>query len=448
MLKQLYVGIDVHRKTHYAALLPTAKLKDNEGEWKKAQTLEFGNNRADFERLALLISSQAKATSDVSVAVDHTGGHYSEPVTYFLLSKGYDIWHLTASGIKAAKERFLGEENKTDKIDAATSAYLLYLRDLHGVSLHVSATNADLESKAALLRSMVLQRRQYGKLSVQARNRLHSFLHAIFPEGEEDHFRPLLKIIPSYPTPEDILKSDGLSGIRGVARQRRERIVELAGQTVGIPPITYRWLIRDLCRQINETEEKLKSLDATLQSEVESHEYGPILLSFPCVGAVCAATIIGATRDIHSWPNKKKFKKAMGVYGTVRQTGSRPSLYRTGRAGNALCKQALFMANLAGLRYQDQSDFRDYYLVQLRKGRKKMQALVRSMSKMAEIMYHCLRDGEAYVYRGTYRTREIRSPSTTETSGGSTDNVRKPKIEGECDKAEDSAPNDDLTDSV
>ena len=145
-MKSLYVGIDIHSRTHQVALLPLHMIEGAGARWKNVRTVTIGNNLDDYERVDALIKAQIGDGDDVSIAVDFTGGHYSEPITYFLKSRGYNVFYLTPMGVKAAKERFLGEENKTDNIDAATSAYLLYLRDKHGVSLHITATTPRLSN--------------------------------------------------------------------------------------------------------------------------------------------------------------------------------------------------------------------------------------------------------------------------------------------------------------
>jgi len=60
------------------------------------------------------IESQGGSADEATVAVDHTGGHYSEPLVAFLLSKGYDIHYLEPMAVKGARERLLDEENKSD----------------------------------------------------------------------------------------------------------------------------------------------------------------------------------------------------------------------------------------------------------------------------------------------------------------------------------------------
>ena len=138
-MKKLYVGIDVHLKQHVVSIVPVTTFQDNKTGWKKTRSIKIGNNRQDFEYLDLLLKSQITKVNQVYVAIDHTGGHYSEPISYFLKSKGYEVYYLGTASAKAAKERLLGEENKTDKIDSATLAYLLYLRDLHKINLNITA---------------------------------------------------------------------------------------------------------------------------------------------------------------------------------------------------------------------------------------------------------------------------------------------------------------------
>jgi len=118
-----------------------------------------------------------------------------------LQNLGYKVYYLEPRAVKAAKERLLDEESKSDVIDATSFAYLLYLRDAHGLSFRILAVTPELMSKAAVLNSLTLQRWQINKLIGQATNRLHQLLLAVFPEAERRYFEQLLKITPLYPTP-------------------------------------------------------------------------------------------------------------------------------------------------------------------------------------------------------------------------------------------------------
>ncbi|MBA7628044.1 hypothetical protein ES703_35514 [subsurface metagenome] len=44
---------------------------------------------------------------------------------------------------------------------------------------------------------------------------------------------------------------------------------------------------------------------------------------------------------------------------------------------------------------------------QVAKGKVRIKALVSTMGKLAEIIYHCLRSGEPYEYQGIYRRNKM-----------------------------------------
>jgi len=377
--------------------------------WKKVKPLSIRNNAADFKRLDTSIRSHISSTEDATIAVDHTGGHYSEPIVYFLQARGYDVYCLETKAVKAARERFLDEESKSDTIDSTAAAYLLYLRDLHGLSFRISAMTPELGSRAAALNSITLQRWQFNKLANQAVNRLHQLLLAVFPEGEARYFKQLVMITAHYPTPGDILASDGLQSITKLRQKDKEAILDLAASTVGVPGDIYQWLIKDLSNQRMEALSKRDMLTATLRTQVAVHPYGHILLSFPFLGEIAAATIIGIIKDIDRWPDKKKFKKALGVYSSLAQSGTGSSRTRQGKEGSRHGRRVLFQVCFGCVRTKtSDNDLKDYYLRQVARGKPRIKALVSTMGKLAEIIYHCLKAGEPYQYQGKYKA--MRTP--------------------------------------
>ena len=414
--RKLYVGIDVHSREHKAAVVPVALLEFGEA-WKKVKPLSIKNNISDFERLDAAIRAHLSSAEEAAIAVDHTGGHYSEPIVYFLQAKGYTVYHLETKAVKAARERFLDQESKSDVIDATGAAYLLYLRDVHGLSFRISAMTPELGSRAATLNSLVLQRWQFNKLATQATNRLHQFLLAVFPEGEARYFNQLLRIIPYYPTPKDILNSNGLERIEKLQQKDREKILELAANSVGVPGDIYQWLIRDLGVQRMEAQAKRDALTSMLRTQVMAHPYGEILLSFPYLGEIAAATIIAITKDIERWPDKKKLKKALGIYNSMTQSGTSSGRTRQGKEGSRDGRRVLFQVCFGCVRTNaTDNDFKDYYLRQVARGKPRIKALVSTMGKLAEIIYHCLKAREPYQYQG--KCKATRTSDNKKLRGG------------------------------
>ena len=151
---------------------------------------------------------------------------------------------------------------------------------------------------------------------------------------------------------------------------------------------------------------KREMLTSMLRTQVASYPYGSILLSFPFLGEIAAATIIGITKDIERWPDKKKFKKALGVYNSLTQSGGGLGRSRQGREGSRHGRRVLFQVCLGCISTKaPNNDFSDYYLRQVARGKPRIKALVSTMGKLAEIIYHCIKTGEQYQYQGKYRAR-------------------------------------------
>lgn len=401
--REVYVGIDVHRDEHKAAILPLMLLEGFGTDWRNTKPLTVKNNIHDFKCLDDAIRLYATRPEDAAIAVDHTGGHYSEPLIYFLQRRGYSLYYLEAKAVKAARERLLDEENKSDHIDAVGSAYLLYLKDKHGLSFRIPAVAPELGTRAVTLRALMHHRLQYNKLAIQATNRLHQFLLAVFPEGEAQHFSRLLKVVPYYPTPQEMLASNGLEGVKGIGTKNKEEILRLAAETVGAPGDLYRDLIRNLSLQRLEALAKLDAVTVVIHNEVMAHPDGPILLSFPYLGETAAATIIGVIKDIDRWPNKKKLKKALGVYARQSQSGNTPVKHKQGKEGSREARRALFLVVFGCISPKaPPNDFQDYYLRQVARGKPKLKAIVATMGKLAELIYHCVKAREPYESQGKY----------------------------------------------
>ena len=410
---RVYVGIDIHSRKHRVGIMPRTLLEREDAAWRNTETFIIENKIDDFQHLDAAIKSHSASPEQVAIAVDHTGGHYSEPIVYFLLKQGYRVYHLETKAVKAIRERFLDQENKSDTIDAIGSAYILYLRDTHGISFRIAPVSPQLNSTAALFRSLILERQRYAKMASQATNRLHHFLLAVFPEGEARYFPQLLRIIDQYPTPEHIRKSNNLKEIKLMRKVNKESILELAYKTVGIPGKTYERVIKALSAQRTECLAQCDSIDSMLREELLRHPYGCILLSFPQIGEVSAATIIGIVQDIERWPTKQKLKKALGIYGRISQSGKGSGRARQGKEGSRAGRRVLFQIcfGSASPRTTNDSDFKDYYLRQVARGKPRMKALVSTMGKLAEIIYHCLQTGETYVYQGVYK--KVRNAAQT-----------------------------------
>jgi transposase len=400
--KLLYVGIDVHNREHKVAIAPSSLL-ERSLSWKSAKFLNIRNNARDYARLETAIKSKTDNPNDVTFIVDATG-HYSEPLVNFLQSKGYGIYHLEGRAVKAVREGILDQENKSDAVDSVAFTLLRYLKDTYGLSFRVSARVADLRSEATIIKDLMHQRHLYVRLKTQAINRLHNYLLAVFPEGEAKYFFDLVKVSHKYPTPEDMLNNNEFEKEECIPEKHKADILKLARNSVGVPGDRYRWLIRNLSQQKIDCVTKQNEIIEMVRVRLHSHPYYKILISFPSIGEIAAATLIGVIQDVTRFSDERKFRKMLGVYARSSQSGFGQPQGSSGREGNHDAKRTLFMACLMCITHKAKAnDFRDYYDRLVERGMLKKKALVAASGKMAEIMYHCLMNNEPYHYTGKYR---------------------------------------------
>ncbi len=129
-----------------------------------------------------------------------------------------------------------------------------------------------------------------------------------------------------------------------------------------------------------------------------------ILLSFPYFGSIAAAIIMGVVRDIDRWQDEKKLKKALGVYSTLKQSGTSTGKGRMGKEESRHGRAGLFQVVFRCIRSStSDNDFKDYYLRQVAQSKPRLKAVVATMGKLAEVIFHCLSTREFYQYQGKYR---------------------------------------------
>jgi len=87
---KVYVGVDVHRHEHRVAIMPIAFLHRSGSKWKQAKFLTIKNDSGSFKRLDAAIREHLVYPDEAVIAIDHTGGHYSEPLVWFLQRQQYN----------------------------------------------------------------------------------------------------------------------------------------------------------------------------------------------------------------------------------------------------------------------------------------------------------------------------------------------------------------------
>jgi Transposase IS116/IS110/IS902 family len=108
-----------------------------------------------------------------------------------------------------------------------------------------------------------------------------------------------------------------------------------------------------LIKELGLLREHVEQLETEIVSIVEHAREGQILLSFPGIGPVMAATTIAAVGSIHNFPSASALKSYFGWAPVVVQSGSTLDHSRLTRGGTRTMKQMLFLAVFQAIRLQD-----------------------------------------------------------------------------------------------
>jgi transposase len=260
---------------------------------------------------------------------------------------------------------------KTDKRDALTLANQLYSQLELGVQV---ANKAQLVRRvvpptkaAAQLKGLIRHRYELIRESTRRKNKLTAICDELFPEltrvVKDPNALVALALRERFPTPQALATASltTLQQIRGGARCLSDaKLLELQGlaaQSIGIQEVArVRGLVLEqgqLIKELRLLREHVEQLESEIVSIVPHAREGQILLSFPSMGPVMAATIIAAVGSIHNFPSASALKSYFGWAPVVTQSGKTLDHARLTRGGTRTMKQMLFLAVFQAVRLQD-----------------------------------------------------------------------------------------------
>jgi transposase len=362
---------------------------------------EFANNRAGFDTFwnRLVEARDAKDLDSIVVGFESTGA-YGEPLQHFLKSKQVQLVQINPMHTKRVKELQGNSPNKTDRKDPKIIADIIAL----GHSLTVVIP----EGAAAELRRLTLARERANKRRTALYNQLQDLIFISFPE-----FLQIIKdvktktaghLLQSYPNPQDIvavgmerLAADVKRVSKGrMAPAKAKDLFEAAGMSAGI--VEGRFSVG---LEIQATLEAIAAIDAfvvRLEEEMSHHleeiPYSHLLLSMQGIGRVTAAGLIGEVGDFNSFDTQRELLKHAGFDLFEISSGKLRGSRRISKRGRPLLRKLLFFAALntvrkGGVMY-------DHYQKHLKKGMKKIKALVAIARKLLGIIFALVRTKREY----------------------------------------------------
>lgn len=377
----IYVGIDVAKDTHYAA------VSDDSGV-VLVKPFSFENNAAGFATLLKKLSAFER--NELLIGLESTG-IYSENLICFLYESGYKLAVInpiqTATLRKTAIRR-----TKTDKVDT-----MLIIKSLMVNSYRVySKRDADSLKLKTLCRFRQNLKKSKARLKIQ----LAGYVNLVFPELEKFfksgiHIAASYALLKKYSSPAEIaaLRTTTLCTLLTKASHGRfgkdtaEALKSLAISSVGVKNPYMSIQIAQTIVQIELLEQQIKDLNSAIEDAMQS--INSVLMTVPGIGAVNAACILGEIGDISRFSKPCKLLAYAGLDPTVRQSGQfTAKSTRMSKRGSSLLRYAL--VNSAWQLTLVDPTFKAYYDLKRSQGLNHYGALGHVAHKLTRVIFKLL----------------------------------------------------------
>lgn len=290
----MFVGIDVHKGMHAAAL-----LDERGGE---LGTLIVANSPEGYRRLLGWLAQRGATHPLIGV---ESPGSYGRALVGALAAAGHEVLHVPAW--RTHRERRRQGPGKTDPGDALAIADVVRRKHEElGPALEPELVRA--------LSTLELQRRRFIRDRTQAIQRLRADWTQLDPVGEA-------KI---------------------VHLDRRKVIARLKQIEFG-PTLTERIsarCIRELARDIEDLNQRIADLDAEIAALMDEH--GNPLEDLLGVGTLLAATLVAQAGDVRRFKSQAAFARFCGAAPIPCGSGQTAGRHRLHRGGNRQLNAALY----------------------------------------------------------------------------------------------------------
>ncbi|NLI05417.1 MAG: IS110 family transposase [Actinomycetaceae bacterium] len=394
----LIVAIDVGAYKHHARAFDWRGIEQQ----KKAFT--FSNDRHGFESFLNWIEhiQLESQSTEVMVGLEPTG-HYWFPLFEFLQAHKLHLVITSPVSVKQTKETSTNSASKSDTQDPKAIAHVMMSGNYQEV-YRPQGTCAELR-KAYTVRNSVMEQ---NKATV---NRIHAWASTYFPEWHKVYSCiqcvSLLMVLRQAPLPMDIVEL-GVKGIlkhwracqlRGVGRDRAERLVEEAKRSVGITEAAEiaRDEIQILLQHYDLQKAQLARLDKRLEQLVEKYPRGTRLRQIPGIDLQLAAGFLAEVGEISRFPSAAQLQSYAGLDILQNSSGKHKGRSRISRRGRNRLRRVMFMAALSVV--SNTSEFRavhEYYKHRKKNPLTPMQAMIAVACKLLRLFYAILVKGVSY----------------------------------------------------
>jgi transposase len=357
--KILYLGCDIGSASHAVAIV------NQEGKVLERLGKVY-NNRKGFEFLLKKIDHWAKRTGADRICLGfEPTGHYWKTIAHYLVGHGVEVFFIKTTAVKAMRELTDSTPSKNDKRDAVTLAHL--------TREHKTLKSPIPEGIWRELRELSKHRETLKECRSALLLRLRAWIDTFFPElaglfSSMDAVG-LRRLLEEAPSPKDVT-GKGISWLtlnlkrwmkKGkTAEEKAKKIMEGARESVGLPLREGdRERLSSLLRLLECHNQEMKTIEGQMEGALYETGYAEILISFPGLGVVSAATLLGELGNPTNYENAGQWVSMAGIDPSEWNSGKRERRRKISKKGRPLLRTTQYFMALNAI--QNCTELKAYY---------------------------------------------------------------------------------------
>ena len=379
----IYVGIDIAKQTHYAAIM------NSDGEIL-SEPFAFSNDYSGFNKLLQQLNNYSK--DQLYIGMESTA-HYAENLTCFLFTRGFQVCIINPIQTSSLRKSNI-RKTKTDSVDT----YLI----IKALSLNHFRLYTERDYDSLQLKNLCRFRQKLMKARTKVKIQLVTYVDLLFPELQYFfksgiHGKACYALLKEQPNPDKIAKmhltrlTNLLSKTsKGHYKQSHAvQLKELASQSVGIKNDTLSLQILQSINQIELYNSQLEEVENEIKTIMEKID--SVIKTIPGVGSLNGAMIIGEIGDITRFQKPCQLLAYAGLDPSVYQSGNfNASRTRMSKRGSKLLRYALI--NVAWQTTLVNDTFKNYYDLKVSQGRRHYNALGHVAHKLVRVIHKMMTD--------------------------------------------------------
>lgn len=383
----LYVGVDLHKKTHTAVLINC---------WnEKLDVIEIENKPSEFKKLADKVNRKANQLSLSPIYGLENAYGYGRLLAVWLIEKGYVVKDINPA-LAFDQRKSAPMLSKNDEYDAHAVATVL-INQLHKLP------DAKPRDNHWTLSQLVNRRDLMIKDGTRFKNGLHEQIALAYPSYHkffsEIDGKCALYFWKNFPSPIHLQGktaeqlTEELREISKIFRlSKAEFILECVradGNTARDFQESRDFITRSLVLDLEHQKETLVQLDKEIEKVLLSFDYK--LTSMPGIGIAVASKLIAEIGDIRRFPNADKLARYAGI-APVKFSSANKGKEQSNRQGNRQLHGlfyflAVTMVSVPKSGFPNHPVFHSYFMRKISEGKTKSQALVCIMRRLVNIIY-------------------------------------------------------------